>query len=241
MKGAGMIVCADDYGISPGVNQAVVQLVGAGRVTAVSVMAALERVDRQALEPLLKYAGCVDIGLHLTLTREDAGPAGASLPSFRGLLVKGWLGMLREEELIQNIRGQYDLFVRKTGRAPDFLDGHMHVHQFPGVREALIRFVAGLPEPKPYVRNTYMPLEKISGQGISPLKTWLISIPGGKMKRALEQAGVRTNDGFAGIYDFAQYGNYPEYLKKFLGPEAGPQTIMMCHPGSEEPWRAAEQ
>jgi hypothetical protein len=235
-----MIICADDFGLSPGANQAIIELAGLGRVTAVSVMAALDGVDRATLAPLLELGDKIDVGLHLILAGEDAPSAIPPLPTFKGFMAKCWLGLYKEEEALRLIEAQYRRFVLKAGRTPDFIDGHLHVHQFPAVREALARFVAALPPPKPYVRNTYLPMGQISRQGVSPMKTWFISLPGAGMKRILERAGAPTNEGFTGIYDFADYRNYPDYLDRFTAAVASPSTIMMCHPGVEGTWRRAE-
>ncbi len=40
------------------------------------------------------------------------------------------------------IEAQIDAFEQATGRRPDFIDGHQHVHGLPGVRKALIAVLA---------------------------------------------------------------------------------------------------
>jgi predicted TIM-barrel fold metal-dependent hydrolase len=55
----------------------------------------------------------------------------------------------------------------------------------------------------------------------------------------LRKAGIPTNDGFGGIYNYFGFMRYPLHLEKFLRtvPESG---IIMVHPGLDEPWRRAE-
>src|SRR3954468_14863631 len=64
-------LCADDYGIAPGVNGAIRDLVARGRVNATSVMVvapSFQRADAETLAGLKEDAKRVAIGLHGTLT-----------------------------------------------------------------------------------------------------------------------------------------------------------------------------
>src|SRR5436309_7272076 len=64
-------LCADDYGIAPGVNGAIRDLVVRGRLNATSVMVvapAFNRSEAVALDILNAGGRRVAIGLHLTLT-----------------------------------------------------------------------------------------------------------------------------------------------------------------------------
>src|SRR5215207_2572676 len=84
-------LCADDYGIAPGVNGAIRDLITRGRLNATSVMVAapaFQSSDAEALAELNKDKTRVAIGLHVTLTAPfkpmmpDYGPldSGAFLP-----------------------------------------------------------------------------------------------------------------------------------------------------------------
>src|SRR5512141_2190333 len=64
-------LCADDYGISPGVNSAIRDLIARGRLNATSVMTVGAAIGRDEVTELTKVASdsprCA-IGLHVTLT-----------------------------------------------------------------------------------------------------------------------------------------------------------------------------
>ena len=64
-------LCADDYGISPGVNRAIRDLIKLGRLNATSVMVVGPAVGRDEVAALQDVA-CASprcaIGLHVTLT-----------------------------------------------------------------------------------------------------------------------------------------------------------------------------
>ena len=40
--------------------------------------------------------------------------------------------------LVNEIAAQLRMFVHTFGRAPDFIDGHQHVHLFPQIRDAVL-------------------------------------------------------------------------------------------------------
>jgi len=110
----------------------------------------------------------------------------------------------------------------------------MHVQQLPVVRDAVVEFVqtrcAGHPT---RVRNAAIPFRHCS------FKSLLIAAPGRVIRRKLRDAGIPTNDGFGGIYDYRDFMRYPQHLERFLRtvPDSG---IIMVHPGFDEPWRRAE-
>src|ERR1700761_8014846 len=64
-------LCADDYGISPGVNRAIRDLIERGRLNATSVMvvgAAIGRDEITSLQAAAAQSPRCAIGLHATLT-----------------------------------------------------------------------------------------------------------------------------------------------------------------------------
>ena len=64
-------LCADDYGLSPGVNRAIRDLIGRGRLNATSVMVVGPAICRDEVSALQAVAGAGSrcaIGLHATLT-----------------------------------------------------------------------------------------------------------------------------------------------------------------------------
>jgi predicted glycoside hydrolase/deacetylase ChbG (UPF0249 family) len=63
-----IILCADDYGISPAVSNAIRELIGRRRINATSVMVVAPSFNQDEADTLLKAAGQCPIGLHVTLT-----------------------------------------------------------------------------------------------------------------------------------------------------------------------------
>ena len=232
-----MILCADDFGLRDDIDQAILELCGLGRLSAVSCMVALDRCETGALKKLLAHQDSVDIGLHLCLADETL----PHFPAYGPYLRRSLLGRITARESFSEISAQYEMFVQKCGRRPDYIDGHLHAHQLPGVREGLIRFVLGLPaDGRPYIRNTREPLWNIRRKKLPWLKTAFIGAFGQRFLTKLRAAGLSTNAGFAGIYDFRDWQKYPEYFPRFVSCLADRNGIMVVHPGVREDWRRQE-
>src|SRR5262249_56043284 len=68
---SGIWLCADDYGIAPGVNSAIRDLIMRGRLNATSIMVvapSFTRAEVRSLAILNSGAPRAALGLHLTLT-----------------------------------------------------------------------------------------------------------------------------------------------------------------------------
>ena len=244
-----MILCADDYGLSEDIDRAILELCSLGRLSAVSCMVALERCGSDTLGQLLAYQSKVDIGLHLCFADETlprsacAANAGSKthFPAYGVFLRRALSGRIGARESFLNVATQYELFLKKCGRRPDFIDGHLHAHQLPGVSEGLIDFVKSLPSDcRPYVRNTCGPLRNVWRKRLPWLKAAFIGKFGTRMNTQLRAAGLRTNDGFAGIYDFRNWRRYPEYFPRFAACLPDRTGILVVHPGEKEDWRRQE-
>jgi predicted glycoside hydrolase/deacetylase ChbG (UPF0249 family) len=87
-------LCADDYGMAPGVSQAIRTLIAHGRLNATSVMVASPHFNAEeaaALEALNTDTRRAALGLHVTLT----GPFAPMSDGFRPLC-QGRVPMLSE-------------------------------------------------------------------------------------------------------------------------------------------------
>src|SRR5215469_8220462 len=144
-------LCADDYGISPGVNRAIRDLIERGRLNATSVMVVGPAIGRDEVGSLQSAAAnsprCA-IGLHATLTAPfrpltihfNPVAGGLFLP-FPKLLRAGLLRRLDPEIIRAELAVQLKTFQDMFGRAPDFVDGHQHAQLFPQVRDAFLAAV----------------------------------------------------------------------------------------------------
>lgn len=229
------------------IDEAILELCGLGRLSAVSCMVLYQRCSAGSLEKLRQFADFIDVGLHLCLTEERIecskrpGAAPLLFRSFGQCLRGTMLRSVGRQELLHEVKTQYDLFVSKTGTRPDYIDGHLHVHQVPAVRETLIEFVQALPQQdRPYIRNTYLATAVLRRQRLPWMKAWSIGIFGAPMARRLREAGLRTNEGFAGIYDFTSAPDFAGYLPRFANCLKHSTGILVVHPGKRDDWRSRE-
>ena len=230
-------LCADDYGLSPGVNRAIRNLIERGRLNATSVMVvgpALGRDEVNALKHAAANSPRCAIGLHATLTppfhpltmhfRPLDG--GLFLP-LAGMLRAGLLRRLDPEIIRAELIAQLAAFKELFGRGPDFVDGHQHVQLFPQVRDA---FLAAVKEaaPKAWVRQggRHQPLMQRLGMP----KALFIDLLSVQFRRSASRANIAFNPAFAGAYDFSKETDFGELIKQFLDglPDGG---LIMCHPG----------
>jgi predicted glycoside hydrolase/deacetylase ChbG (UPF0249 family) len=232
-------LCADDYGISVAVNRAIRDLVMRGRINATSVMVLAPSFDRSeaaSLDMLNASARRVAIGLHLTLTapfqptsvdfrptRKDA------FPPLEQMAARGILRLLDRRRLAIEVATQFKAFVTLFGRAPDFVDGHQHVHLFPQVREALLEVMKEA-APQAWVRQCGRAVAP--AQRFSDRKALVLDLLSRTFRARAAAHGIRTNPAFAGAYDFAAATEadfarlFPGFLKRLP-----PHSVVMCHPG----------
>lgn len=231
-----LVLCADDYGFAPGVDEGILALLAAGRLSAVSCMTSLPRWP-QAAARLRPWLERVDVGLHLTLTdQEAAGPASRLAPEGRLPALPRLARLLRFDraaraEAEAELERQLARFESALGRPPDFLDGHQHVHVLPGIRQAVVAAAARLLRRRPiYLRSLAEPLSAILLRGGERKKALVLALLGRGLHRAAERAGVPTNDSFRGATAFAPGpGCRDEFRSFFWGP--GKRPLVMCHPG----------
>lgn len=226
-----LLVCADDFGLSPGIDQAIAALVGAGRLGAFSCIANAPGWSQAAgAVPALRQRARA--GLHLNLTEgRPLSPALAriwpQLPTLPRLLLSALAGRLPRPALHCELEAQWQAFVDATGAEPDHLDGHQHVHHLPGVRDWVLAraLERGLP-----VRST----ARLPGPGPA-LKRWVIMHSGGRaLGNALLQRGVPHHPVLLGAYDFVD-ADYRALMRRWLAqvPVAG--ALLFCHPGTPTP------
>jgi hypothetical protein len=232
-------LCADDYGISESVDKAIRDLLMRGRINATSVMVAAPNfygAEAASLSAINAGTRRIAIGLHVTLTgpfrpmSPDFSPTRASrFPSLTEMMARAMLRLLDRNRLAMEIATQLKTFVAMFGRAPDFIDGHQHVHLFPQVREALLAVVKEN-APLAWVRQC----GHASNRSVrfANRKAMVLDALSAKFRALAAAQGIKTNPAFAGAYDFASATGadfaqlFPGFLKEL--PAGG---VVMCHPG----------
>ncbi|MGB6009422.1 ChbG/HpnK family deacetylase [Castellaniella sp.] len=220
-----IVVCADDFGMNAAVDAGILRLADLGRLSATSLLVDGPAAQRD-LPTLLDTR--LQIGLHLNLT-ESFGQPGLCLP-LKSLIQAAYLRRLSLDQVRDSIGRQLDRFQALTGRRPDYVDGHQHVHQLPGVRDLLLAALGGDDAVKPWIRDTGRP--RLAGLPWRlRLKARVIAGLGAAgLRRRARAVGFSQNSGFLGVYDFK--GGIPAYeawMSCWLS-RARDGDVLMCHP-----------
>ena len=227
-----IILCADDYGISPAVSEAIRDLIGRKRVNATSVMVTAPAFSHAEAAALREAAGNhTAIGLHLTLTAPFRPHAQGFAPLRHGAFLplasmarRGLSRSLTPALLDAEIAGQFATFRNAFGRAPDYIDGHQHIHVFPQISEALLR-VTKHAAPHAWLRQC----SRAARKNLEP-KGFVLDALSRRFRRLAAAHSFRTNPAFAGTYAFRTGADYAKLFPDFLDgmPDGG---VIMCHPG----------
>ena len=241
-----LIINADDFGLTAGVNRGVVEAHGHGVVTSTTLMAN-GSAFAEAVK-LTQSAPRLGVGCHLVLVdgsplltasqipslidSRNEGKDGArfreGLSSFTLLAV---LGRLVPAEIEAEATAQLRK-LQSSGITISHLDSHKHTHMFPQVLRPLLRAakacgVAAL-------RNPFAPIRDILlAERPSLWKRW-IKIRGlhslaGKFRQAVQEAGMIAPDGTFGI---VATGALDERLFRFMIKNLPEGTWeFVCHPG----------
>ncbi len=229
-------LCADDFGLSPGVNRGILEALASGRLSAVSVMTTRPSWPEGAAA-LRRYAARADIGLHLNLT---LGAPLSSMPRFASsghfpdisrLLKSAHKGELPELEIRREIARQIDGFVEHFGAPPDFVDGHQHVHVLTQIRNWLFDELdaRGLAR-KIWLRDAADRPSRILRRNTELKKAFAIAWLGRGFAREAAARGYATNEGFSGFSGFDPCGDYAADFAAYLRAP-GRRHLIMCHPG----------
>lgn len=228
MRGPGLIITADDFGLHPSINQAVALAHREGVLAAASLMvgapAAADAVALAHACPQLR------VGLHLVLA--DAVPtlAPAEIPDLVGgdgrFCARTEAGMAREglrffclppvrRQLALEIRAQFEAFAA-TGLALDHVNAHKHFHLHPTVLALVLGIGRGFG-----LRAVRLPRQAGAPSWLRP---WLAL-----QRRRLASAGMAHNDYLVGVRESGRLDT--PALLRILGrlPRSGVGELVL-HP-----------
>jgi predicted glycoside hydrolase/deacetylase ChbG (UPF0249 family) len=237
-----LIINADDFGLTPGVNRAIAELHQAKALTSATLMA-----TGPAFEDAVAIAHAnptLGVGCHILLTDGVPvsnpqsiptllGPDGKSLrPSLLDFIQALLRGKIREEEIEREALAQIQK-LQHAGIHVTHLDTHKHTHLFPAVVRPLLRVAerSSIPAIRyPFEQSWSLALDH--GNRIRRLQVKLLS----RLKSYFEQqppirnAHVLTTDGTIGI---SATGNlYGKTLHEILHAIPSEGTFeLCCHPG----------
>ena len=240
-----LIINADDFGLTPGVNRAILEGHTRGVITSATLMANSAGFEEAAT--LARVNPSLRVGCHTVLV--DGSPVApaekvqslldsGTPPEFhRGLATFARLairGGLRPEDIEAEATAQFRK-LQSAGISPTHFDAHKHAHMFPAVLRPLLRAAqaCGIPA----VRNPFVPVKTLAYAHLFRRpRLWtryaevkLLRHYAGRFRREVAAAGLASTDGTFGIvvtgalderlFD-AIIGSIPEGTWEFV-----------CHPG----------
>ena len=224
---------ADDFGLSPGVNEGILEAHAAGVVSSVSVLVNAPGWEH-AVAALRRGGAELGAGLHLNLTAGEPVSAGQSLVHARtgrfhglaGLVARALTGRI-DPDLVAEECGAQLARLRAVGVRVTHIDSHRHVHALPGVWAPVVAIARA--HGVPFVR---VPVERGEGRGRGRAWTKRWTIEAAWRVAARGVAVPRHADRFHGI---GLQGD-PRFLNRLLAlidrlaPPPG-ITELMVHPG----------
>ena len=251
-----LIVNADDFGFTAGVNRAIVEAHTHGIVTSTTLMANGPAFDDAV--GLAKTVPRLSVGCHIVLI--DGRPVldAPRLPSItakssgearfrdglKSFAARALAGRLDPEEIEAEATAQIRK-IQSAGIAVTHVDSHKHTHLFPAVLRPLLR--AGRACGVRALRNPFGPRQPMrSGDLLARPSLWtryaevrVLRSLSGKFGRAAKKEGFVTPDGTLGV---VVTGALDETLFRGIAaiiPEGTWEFV--CHPGyNDEDLRSAK-
>lgn len=164
-----LIINADDFGISQGVNSAIEKCWQKGVITGVSLMAPGDAF--QSAVDILKKLGKRDVGVHLALTgrllpcTRDAGQINSLMQgnsrfskNYKDFSSAYLLKKIDLKQIFLEFTVQIEK-IKEQGFVITHLDSHEHIHMFPGILEVTTSVAEKFNIP--YIRLTAEPFSVI--------------------------------------------------------------------------------
>ncbi len=142
-----LIVSADDFGLTKGINQAIINAYNQGILTSTSFL--INGFARDEAIELIKSYKNIDVGLHLTITQglPLLKPEYISsiikngtffYPNYKKLFLKMLLKKVNIKDIEKEFRKQLD-FAFNAGLNISHIDTHQHIHPHPSILNLIIK------------------------------------------------------------------------------------------------------
>jgi hopanoid biosynthesis associated protein HpnK len=236
-----LIINADDFGLTAGVNRAIAEANRSGVLTSATIMANARAFNEAA--SLAKAQPGLKTGCHIVLI--DGDPVASNLSSltngslrFRSSLKGFALAAVRRRLSAEEIQREAEAQIRKIQALKislTHLDSHKHTHMFPHVLRPLLRAAraCGIRA----IRNPFEPLRTLpGGMLVGAPALWLrcagvmaFQMFAAEFRGALKEEGVISTDGTVGI---AATGKLDQkMLLSILSSLPEGTWELVCHPG----------
>jgi len=224
-------ITADDFGLTPGVTDGILQAFEKGIVTHTSVLVGGLDFDRTV--NLAREKPGLGVGVHLCSTMGRPALSASKVPSLvdadgRFFLIKSFvfralLGRLDKGQLLSEWSAQIER-VLEADIQPTHVDSHHHIHQLPFcfsvVRELVKKYKI------PYVRRPVERWDRLTGMR-SMVKRFCFRV------LCARSWPAQTSDTFFGL-PLQEHPDYAEVLGHFVRNLPHGLCEVMVHPGIED-------
>jgi chitin disaccharide deacetylase len=241
-----LIINADDFGLTAGVNRAIIEAHEGGIVTSATLMANGQAFDEAV--SLARARPRLDVGCHIVLVDGtpllrpaetgsllDPDSRSRGVPSFRQGIGKfaalALLGRLAPDEIEAETATQIAK-LQLSGIPVTHLDSHKHTHMFPQVFKPILRAAQAC-----NVRAIRNPFERIRASQLAArpslwrrwTETGILRSLAKQFREAIRRAEMITPDG---TFAIVATGALDERLLRLL-VESLPEGVweLVCHPG----------
>jgi len=233
-----LIINADDFGLAPGVNRAVVELQQAGVLTSATLMATgpyfSPAVYLAFAQPALAVGCHVVLVDGLPVLRADEVPSlldrGRSLRTTVLAFVRDLMrGRIREQEIEAEAIAQIRR-IQSSGITVSHIDSHKHIHAFPCILRPLLR--AARHCRVKCVRNPFEPLWSLratAGGGWRRTQVHAMGTQRRAFLRLTAEHGMLTTDGAVGVLATGRLDD--AVLRDLIGAMPAGTWELVCHPG----------
>ncbi len=250
-----LIVNADDFGLTAGVNRAIVETHLGGVVSSATLMAsgtAFADAVTAARSALKLSVGCHVVlvdgtpvsppGALDTLLAIRSAEPGKFYSSLSAFAARAMLGGFDRDQLVAEVTAQIRK-IQATGLQVTHLDSHKHAHIFPEVLAALLRAarICGVRA----IRNPFVPVRAMPARLFKgKRRLWkrygqvrMLHTFSGQFRERTRRAGLVTPDGVVGVVETGAIDvpddspGYGSLLRKTLASLPEGTWEFVCHPG----------
>jgi hopanoid biosynthesis associated protein HpnK len=241
-----LIVNADDFGLTAGVNRAIVEAHRGGVVSSATLMA-----NGAAFDDAVTAARSVpnlSVGCHVvlvdgtpvsppgsldTLLAIRSAEPGKFYSSLSAFAARAMLGGFDPDQLVAEVTAQIRK-IQAAGIQVTHLDTHKHAHIFPEILAALLRAarICGVRA----IRNTFVPVKAMSRQFKGKSGLWkrygqvrMLHTFSRQFGRQTKRAGLLTPDGVVGVVETGSVDD--SLLRQTLASLPEGTWELVCHPG----------
>ena len=217
-------ICADDFGLSDSISEGIIHLAKKKKIQAVSCMVEGYSFNKYFYS-LKKLKKNVDIGLHVDLT-ENSKYINFSYFKILNLLKSIFYILFKKKEISTAFKKQIRIFEKKFKFKPAFIDGHHHIHLFPGILNIIVKNV-NLKDI--LFRNCGDKFFSIMSRNVACIKSLALFLLSKSLILNFKKKGIKYNKSFSGIYYFNEPLEYEILFKRFIKFGSN-RHLIMCHP-----------